>query len=112
MIFMNPEDHLVVRFLRFWNFKNAADIFVKSLFDPSIKISFHEDVKNAIGELSNRSYKLSLDSTSAHGLHAFFKSQDDLFKEVGNKYLLAQLSSAIVIDDEVQNTLNSMSKVI
>ncbi|WP_454783597.1 hypothetical protein [Legionella sp. WA2022007384] len=101
---MNPEDHLVVRFLRFWKFNNAADTFVKSLFDPSIRISFHEDVKSAIAELYTLNNQLPLDSTSIYGLNTFFKNQNDLFEKVGNKYRLAQFSSVIAIDDGVLYT--------
>ncbi|ASQ46833.1 hypothetical protein [Legionella clemsonensis] len=105
---MNPEDHLVIRFLRYWNFNNAANLFIKSLFNSNIKISFHEALENAITELSKRNNESPpLNDTSTAGLIVFFKRQNDLFEEIGRKYQLSQLNSALVIDDEVQSTHKS-----
>ncbi|KTD06960.1 hypothetical protein [Legionella jamestowniensis] len=104
---MNPEDHLVVKFLRYWNFNDAANLFRESISDTDIKISFHKTVENAIAELSERNNELSLNSTSISGLNAFFKNQKDLFEKIGKKYQLSQLSPALVIDNEVQSILNT-----
>lgn len=104
---MNPEHHLVVKFLRYWNFNDAANLFVESISDTDIKISFHKTVENAIAELSDLNNELSLNSTSTSGLNAFFKNQQDLFEKVGKKYQLSQLSPALVINDELQSSLKS-----
>ena len=90
---MNPENHVVVKFLRFLQFNEAADMFVESLLNPNVVISFHSNVDAAVTELLERNNQLHLDS--------FFASkQADLFKEIAEKYHLHQLSSLLANNAE------------
>lgn len=91
---MNPEDHLVVNFLLFLNFNEAANKLVESLLKPGMKISLHKDINYAVSELLERNNKLPLNS--------FFGFQQAvLFKEIANKYNLHQLNTPFASENDV-----------
>lgn len=105
---MNPEDHLVVRFLRFWGFNNAANVLVKSICSLHTKVSFHANVENAITELTNCSNALPLDTNSIVSRTAFFQNQVKLFKEIGEKYGFNSLRSEDILSESSQKSTNIM----
>jgi hypothetical protein len=96
---MNPESHLIVRFLRFLNFNEAADLMVRSLLKEIGKIDFCEEFDKAKDELLMRVNELPLGG--------FFDSrQASLFAEISQKYNLKSLSSVVLDNHKITNTSN------
>ncbi len=90
---MNPEDHLVVRLLRFLNFGAAADRLVNSLLGGE-EVILNPAIENAASSILKQidAYK------QLHTFHPSRDAQQAIFERVAKEQNLSQLvESEIVI---------------
>jgi hypothetical protein len=111
---MGPESHIMVKFLRYLGFNQAANEYAESLRSGR-EVSLHATLYTAVDELIELSQQIP---ESARGSSNFFAiEQAKLFEIVVNKYNLRQLSSPYpemrieVLDSPAPDELGDVRRV-